>query len=283
MNVREVVINRFLGVPQVLHAGFDEGAPADQATVTIVLIHGLGRSSKMWQKIADKVCAIDPNVRVIAVDLLGFGDSPKPTWQTYNAKNQAKNLHATLRKLGVRGPLIIVGHSLGALVAAEFVTMYPKHIKRAFLLSAPIYRDVPDKLFERIPRRVFGENFYKGVMRNLRARQDMAQKLNRYGRRLKIFAPDFVVDEKNLLGTMRSVEMAIENQATYDHIKTITVPTTLMYGRLDPFLIKKYYRALSRANPNVSVASVVAGHEIANSRLFSNRLVVKLVAEIQKN
>lgn len=280
LDVRDAVVHRLLKRPHVLHAGFDVGASAADAAITVVLLHGLGRNATMWQKVAKKLCEHDRTVRVIALDLLGFGGSPKPAWQTYNAKNQARSLQVTLKKLGVNGPKIVVGHSLGALVATEYVTLYPKNVKKVYLLSAPIYRDVPAKLFEKIPRPFFNESFYRRVMRDLRDRQDVAQKLNLYGRKLKIFAPDFVVDEKNVLGTMRSVEMAIENQQTYDHIKSLTIPAVLMYGRLDPLLIKQYYRTLSRANKKVSVSSVVAGHELANSRLYSNRLIVKLSQEI---
>lgn len=281
--LHEAVYHRLLKRPHVLHTGFDEGATAKDARVTIVMLHGLGRNAMMWQQIADQLCARDSSLRVIAIDLLGFGASPKPAWQKYNATNQAKSLQATLKKLGVRGPKIIVGHSLGALVAAEYAALYPKNIMRVFLLSAPIFRDVPEKLFEKIPRRQFRENFYKRVMRDLRARQQVAQNLNLYGRKLKVFAPDFVVDEKNLLGTMRSVEMAIENQGAFDHIKTSPLPMLLMYGRLDPFVIKSHYKALTRANKNVSMTSVLAGHELAENRNFSRHLVKKILQVVDEN
>ena len=265
--LRETLMHRILRRPHVLHAGFDEGVKS--ASHVVVLIHGLGRTSTMWQSIADTLSRESDDVRVIAVDLLGFGGSPKPSWQTYNAANQARSLHQTLRKLGIRQPVIIVGHSLGSLVAAEYTALFEGEVSHAILVSVPIYKQVPEKLFEKLPRRLFGESFYKGVLRNLRERQEIAKKLNYYGRRLKLFAPDFIVDDANVVGTMRSVEMAIENQQAYEHIMKLSIPVLLLYGRLDPFLIKKYYRALSRANANVSVASVVAGHEIVTNRRFS--------------
>lgn len=282
MLLRETVIHRILRRAFVLHAGFDDGK-IDAPQATIVFLHGLGRTSSMWAEIAERLLKNNPNIRVVAVDLLGFGDSARPSWQTYNAAMQAKSLRQTLRKLGIRQPVIVVGHSLGALVAAEYAWNYPKSVRNLLLVSAPIYRDEPRHIDRKLRRPILGEPFYKGVLKNLRLRQDLTKRLNTYGRRFKIFADDFVVDDKNILAVSRSIEMAIENQSTYDHILHMTLPTLLIYGRLDPFLIKKYYRQLSSRNPNVSVASVVAGHEISSNKRFSTKIIREITQIVALN
>lgn len=237
MALRDIVIHRILKRPHVLHAGFDDGR-SDGAPV-ILFIRGLGRSSSIWVNIAAELGAGYPDARLIGVDLLGFGDSPKPVWQKYDATMQAKSLHQTVRKLGVTQPIIVVGHSLGALVSVEYARRFPEHVSELILVSAPIYKSEPDVILRGLKRPLIGEAFYKSVLRNLRKRQDLIQKLNYYLRRARLFEEAFVVDERNMLGVVRSVEMAIENQSTYEHLQEIAQPVQLIYGRFDPFIIQK--------------------------------------------
>lgn len=264
MPLRETLVHRILRRPHVLHAGFDSGEMESQRTV--VFIHGLGRDSSIWQGVIDRLQDESAAVRYVGIDLLGFGDSPKPKWQRYDARMQARALRQTLKKLKIRGPVTVVGHSLGALVAVEYARAFPRTVNRLVLVSAPIYRSEPEVLLKFFKRPRLSERFYLSVLRNLRERQELTQNLNRYLRKARFFDPDFIVDQRNMLGVVRSIEMAIENQSAYEHIKELTQPIDFVYGKLDPYVIKKYYRGLARGHAERTVHSVAAGHEIATSR-----------------
>jgi cis-3-alkyl-4-acyloxetan-2-one decarboxylase len=80
---------------------------------------------------------------VIVVDLLGFGDSPKPDWATYDARTQAQSLAKTLLGLGLTQRVVLVGHSMGSLVAVEFAKRYPALVKALVLCSPPLYNVDP--------------------------------------------------------------------------------------------------------------------------------------------
>ena len=82
----------------------------------IVLLHGLGASSRYW----DTLAALQPPFLATAPDLLGFGRSPKPADATYDIDGHV----ATLAPLITPGS-VLVGHSTGALIAAAVAARHP--------------------------------------------------------------------------------------------------------------------------------------------------------------
>lgn len=79
----------------------------------IVLLHGINSNAACWRTVID---TIGPEYRVIAPDLLGFGESPKPDIE-YTADQHTAVLDATLRDLGVTERFVLVGYSMGGNVA----------------------------------------------------------------------------------------------------------------------------------------------------------------------
>jgi pimeloyl-ACP methyl ester carboxylesterase len=90
----------------ILEAG--AGAP-------VVMLHGLGGNKASF---LPTVAALAPSFRMIAVDLLGFGDSDKPIGASYGPQFQADGVAALLDALGLERAHFI-GHSMGGRVALE--------------------------------------------------------------------------------------------------------------------------------------------------------------------
>lgn len=150
----DVLIHRWLRVPYSLHVRSDKtiGKPK----MTIVFLHGLGGSGEMWGEIIGMLKTTD--VRIITLDLIGFGESAKPAWATYSTKFQARSLAFTLAKLFANGKVVIVGHSLGSLVAVETAKRYPFLARALVLCSPPLYVEPGDKALirpERVLRKLF--------------------------------------------------------------------------------------------------------------------------------
>jgi pimeloyl-ACP methyl ester carboxylesterase len=99
---------------------------------TIVFIPGLGGTTRYWRS---RVKQLEERYRIVFVDLLGFGHSPKP-WTTYSVERQVQELHTVLRPLG---KLTLVGHSLGALITVAYCARHPACIKRIVLLGMPYF------------------------------------------------------------------------------------------------------------------------------------------------
>ena len=263
----ETVIHKWLRVPHILHVG-DDIHPR-QTKVTVVFVHGLANSHHMWKPLLKRVS--DAHTRVITVDLLGFGNSPKPEWQTYSATVHAQSLKMTLRSLHINGPLIIVGHSLGSLVAVQYAGLYPRHVHSLILCSPPFYR--PPK--ERSGRAIIPqpEDVYRRLYSYSRSKADLAKKMAAVIKKAKLLDANFTISDDTLPAIISSLEMSIENQTSLQDAEKLTLPIHVIYGKLDPFIINRNIRQLESKLPNATLETVVAGHEIGLSKQFTAAVI----------
>ncbi|MFT4211626.1 MAG: alpha/beta hydrolase [Microbacterium sp.] len=79
-----------------------------------VLVHGIMSDSRAWHRV--RADLEEQGYRVIAVDLAGHGRSPRA--RRYSPTAWADDVAETVAPLLDREPDVIVGHSLGALVAS---------------------------------------------------------------------------------------------------------------------------------------------------------------------
>lgn len=86
-----------------------------------VLLHGITESARSWDPLVERI-AVDGTV--VAVDLRGHGRSPKA--DTYDPVSMAADVRALLARRSLDGaePLV-VGHSMGGLVAVAYGAMFP--------------------------------------------------------------------------------------------------------------------------------------------------------------
>lgn len=107
----------------------------------IVFIHGMGTSAGSW---TECMAALADRHRVVAVDLLGHGDSPVPDDPSEYTRDAAlADIDELLAELGE--PAVLVGHSLGGYLALAYAATRPG-VPRAIVVinTGPGYRD-PDK------------------------------------------------------------------------------------------------------------------------------------------
>lgn len=115
----------------------------DALRVTHVLLHGIGSGSASW---VEQLRAADgrADLRLLAWDAPGYGESTPVASASPVAADYAVRLWAWLDALGVNAPVVLVGHSLGCLMAASAAVQQPKRAKRVLLLSpARGYGDAP--------------------------------------------------------------------------------------------------------------------------------------------
>jgi pimeloyl-ACP methyl ester carboxylesterase len=113
-------VDRPWGRQRVWEAG--DGTP-------LLAIHGLGGSGRYWQGLADRV---GERYRVIAPDLAGFGSSDKPDI----AYDRAGHLDDLASAAPDEGPVAVIGHSLGGVLAALWASEHSPRIE-ALALAAP--------------------------------------------------------------------------------------------------------------------------------------------------
>lgn len=230
-----------------------------RAKKTIILLHGIGASWPTWQPVADY---LPKNYRVIAVDLLGFGDSPKPDWEEYDVKVQARSIALTLLKNGVFGPVVIVGHSMGSLIAIELAKhSYPVITKTLILCSPPIYRPRHGlKLHhpERILRKIY--RFIHSHPKNSKSLLKLATRYHLW--------PDrgFKADDASANSFLKALDAAIISQTTIHDIEQLSLPMIIISGKLDPLIVEGNLKSLAKKRPNITHISMASqGHEVTKT------------------
>ncbi|MEM8503987.1 MAG: alpha/beta fold hydrolase [Cyanobacteria bacterium P01_D01_bin.1] len=115
----------------VLRAG---DSPQEEAA-PFLLLHGAGASLEQWRENLLELARDRP---VYALDLVGFGGSEKIA----NSVNTTLWMEqvADFWKVFLRRPMILTGHSLGALVALQTATTYPEQVERLIMLTLPAAR-----------------------------------------------------------------------------------------------------------------------------------------------
>lgn len=101
---------------------------------TLVLLHGLGGSSKSWSR---QLAALAGALQVIAWDCPGYGQSDDFPGGRPTTHDFAKALLAALDSAGV-GDFDLVGHSMGGAVAPWVARLAPLRVRRLVLSATKV-------------------------------------------------------------------------------------------------------------------------------------------------
>ena len=96
---------------------------------TLVLLHGVGTDSASWIQQLDAFASV---CRVIAWDAPGYGESTPPASGEPVATDYADALLGLLDALDIRQALL-VGQSLGAIMATALAARHPERIEKLVL------------------------------------------------------------------------------------------------------------------------------------------------------
>jgi pimeloyl-ACP methyl ester carboxylesterase len=107
-----------------------DGAAANDA-LPIVLLHGVGSGAASW---VQQIEALGANRRVLAWDAPGYGMSTPVAPESPVAVHYASVLTEWLDALHIER-CVLVGHSLGAIIAGAFAAMHPQRVPGLLLLS----------------------------------------------------------------------------------------------------------------------------------------------------
>jgi pimeloyl-ACP methyl ester carboxylesterase len=111
--------------PSAFYTAFGHGP-------TVVLVHGLGSRADHWLATARRLSRTH---RVVLVDLPGHGASAMPT--PFSLERATTSLDLALAAEG-RGPVVLVGHSLGGLVAASEALAHPERVRALVLVETAL-------------------------------------------------------------------------------------------------------------------------------------------------
>jgi pimeloyl-ACP methyl ester carboxylesterase len=100
---------------------------------TLILVHGYNASTYTWQKVAPKFA--EQGFHVVALDMLGFGYSDKPSWFDYTITSQARLISRFMNRMGI-GRAIVAGSSYGGAVSLTLALDYPEYVEKLILVDA---------------------------------------------------------------------------------------------------------------------------------------------------
>ncbi len=105
----------------------------------LVLIHGGAAHAHWWSHLAPLFTG---RWHVVALDLSGHGDSGRR--DLYSRETWAREVMAVAGDAGLSGPPVIVGHSLGGMVAIETAAAFGDDLAGAVIVDTPVRRPDPE-------------------------------------------------------------------------------------------------------------------------------------------
>lgn len=179
-----------------------------KGTKEIVFLHGWGQNIQMMRPVGDP---LEKDYHIIIIDLPGFGESeePKYVWTLFD---YVECLHQLFGELGIKNP-VLVGHSFGGKISLLYASKY--EVEKLVLLGSP-FRPGITKLSLKT-------KLLKSV-KKLPGMDSLAEKAKKH---------IGSVDYRNASPLMRAIMVEHVNLDISEEIKTIKVPTIIIWGDRD--------------------------------------------------
>lgn len=195
---------------------------------TIVLLHGIGVSSAYFVELA---AALDLEWNVIALDLPGYGPTPKPK----RALSIAELAVVTREFLEAEGltPVVLVGHSMGCQIASSLHRTAPRLVSHMILLAPTVDR----RQRHIIPQA--WQLFMDAFREPLRVNRLVFRDYMRMG----------------LLRYLRTSVYMLEHEIEKD-LKNTRTPTMIVRGEKDHIVSHDWVTSLTRLSPAIEMREV---------------------------
>jgi pimeloyl-ACP methyl ester carboxylesterase len=254
-NTLETIFRTYLKIPFRLNVRYKRILSI--TSHTYVLIHGLADTGEIWKPILDK---LPKDSNYIVVDLLGHGKSRLSTARAYSANYQARNVITTCLSLGLVGGYTFIGHSFGSVVSIECAMLIPG-VKQLVLCALPLYKKLDytaDTFKINEPESVLFR-IYNEVTKHPKSVITTYKLINDLG----LVGPSHVgVNEKTFPAFVETLKSGIINQKSTKHLSGLSIPITIIYGRLDPFVIGKNIDEIAKNKPNIHVRPIISDHAL---------------------
>lgn len=209
----------------------------------VVVLHGWGGRIESMAP----VCAcLQPDHRVLAIDLPGFGESPPPT-EAWGTRNYSSFVSGVLKELGVERASF-VGHSYGAKTSLYLAATHPDVVEKLVLVGSSGLR-TPPSLQARMKR---------AVSKGARA----AGRAGSVGRKLRDTIYDRIAsDDYKEAGPMRSTLVKVVNEDLTPLLPRIQASTLLVWGTKDDAAPVAHGKTMERLIPDAGLVLFEgAGH-----------------------
>lgn len=212
----------------------------------VVLLHGLLTSAKYWNPARRRLTAA--GYRVATVDLLGFGRAARVPAASYDYNEHVEHVKNALLSISGGQPVVLVGHSLGGLIALKLARKYPSLVSELVMFNAPLFRDSHEAKasIEQTNK------LYKFLM---------TSRFRSVGWGAAHLLGFHVWGRHSTRAREGALRRVIFRGKGIHHLEQITVPTTIITGAADR---AEYLNNLQQASlpPNVRVIVAPTGHHL---------------------
>ena len=203
---------------------------------TVVLLHGKNFCAATWEATLRALSAA--GTRVIAPDQIGFCKSSKPAGYQYSFHAMATLTRNLLAAAGVAGPVDLVGHSTGGILAVRYALLFPDRVRSVVLVN-PL--GLNDTIAEGVPYADLGE-LRAGEERtdaaSIRAYQQRVYYGGRwtpaYDRWTQMLAGQYAGPDGHVVRDAQArLSDMIQTQPVAHELGRVAVPVTLIIGDRD--------------------------------------------------
>lgn len=247
---------------------------------TVVLLHGLLGSQRYFGAAYD---ALAQSARLVVPDLLGFGESPRPSDVDYGLESHTQALIKALERLEVSGPLVLVGHSAGVRIAIRLAASRPDLVAGVIGFGPVLYAGAREAR-EHVARLGLFVRLF--ALETVWARWTCAWMCRHRALAARIAAwmrpelPRPVAEDSvqhswpSYSGTIR--RLVIEAQPPMD-LDRVECPVRLVAGKDDLVLDLRYLRKLAEMRSNVTLELWPGDHDLP---LVAPEQCVEIVQEM---
>ena len=236
-----------------------EGSTDTQSS-TAVLIHGFGANKEHWRH---NVATLSKKHRVVAIDLIGFGESDKPrsrlngeddlTGWTYSIDSWGQQV-VDLIQAKIKGSVQLIGNSIGGVVALSAARILEKQGKsaRQVILIDCAQRALDDKrLADQPPLRRWARPALKEVVRQRWVTRSLFKLVANAGVIEKVLKQAYPTGQNidsqlielllqpalqtNADEAFRGFINLFDDRLAPDLLAQMTTPVAILCGELDPW------------------------------------------------
>lgn len=211
------------------HVGFDELGAGEPA----LLLHGFPTTRKLWSQVAPRLA--EAGHRVLAPDLVGYGESEPVSSVHVGMVNQARWMLELLDRLGIQR-VAVVAHDVGTAVAQLILVRAPERVRALALMDG-----------------VYGEEWGMEAVASIQSWEvTQAKRLapvlaRRLGERLREILAAYDGEEggRRLIRAARDLDPQ-DTAGILGELKACRVPALVLWGERDLFLpVDKVARPLA--------------------------------------
>lgn len=222
---------------QNVKMAYMDAAPKQANGETVILFHGKNFNGYYWKDVIPMLTS--RGFRVIIPDQVGWGKSDRPNIH-YSFHQLAENNKKLLDSLNIK-KVVILGHSMGGMLAARFALLYPETVSK-LILENPIgledYRIfVPYESLEKLEQTELKATYesYKNYQKTY-----YPEWKPEYEQYVEAQAADLKLENFQQIAFVNALtfQMIYEQPVCYE-FENIKVPTLLIIGQADRTVVGK--------------------------------------------